>query len=96
MAFTLTSLVLRKYDKRFYAWMHLSYFHPTPWFLKLYDHISLKKYNVISINSMDVDKYIKHTKHVYLIPNPTTFSSSPISQQYSYRYRENHQGFGAQ
>lgn len=81
MAFTLTSLVLRKYDKRFYAWMHLSYFHPTPWFLKLYDHISLKKYNVISINSMDVDKYIKHTKHVYLIPNPTTFSSSPISQE---------------
>lgn len=76
MAFLLTSLICWRRDSRLYAWMHLSYYHPTPKILKWIEEISYKKFNIISINSMDIDIYRKYTSSVFLIPNPKPFISS--------------------
>lgn len=76
MAFILTSLICRRKDSRLYAWMHLSYYHPTPKFLKRIEERSYKKFNIISINSMDMDIYRKYTSSVFLIHNPKPFLSS--------------------
>lgn len=75
MAFLLTTLVRWSSDMRLYAWMHLSYFHPTHKILKWIEKLSYKKYNIISINSMDMDIYKKYTPSVFHIPNPKPFVS---------------------
>ena len=76
MAFLFISLISWKKDNRLYAWMQLSYYHPTPLFLKWIENISYRKFNIISINSMDMEIYKKYTHSVYQIPNPIPFLSS--------------------
>ena len=75
MAFIFTSLVKWRKDSRLFAWMHLSYFHPTISLLKWIEKRSYKKFNIISINSMDIEIYKKYTHSVFLIPNPKPFIS---------------------
>lgn len=75
MAFLFTSLVSWKKDSRLYAWMHLSYYHPTPKLLRWLEKVSYKKFHIISINSLDVDVYGKYSSHVVQIPNPRPFKS---------------------
>lgn len=75
MAITLVSIVARRNDSRLYAWMHTSYFAPTPFILKWFNHRMLRKFRVISINSMDMNSYKKLTNNVCQIPNPLPFRS---------------------
>lgn len=81
MAITLTSIVCKSNDERLYAWMHTSYFAPTPKLLKWLDNRNLKKFKVISINTMDMEEYKKLTKDVFRIPNPLPFSSEQKSSR---------------
>lgn len=75
MAFLLTSLVCWKKDSRLYAWMHLSYYHSTPKILKWIEKVSYKKFNIISINTLDMEIYRKFSSSVIQIPNPRPFKS---------------------
>lgn len=78
-AVTFTSLATPFGNKKLVAWMHNSYFAPLPWFLKLYDRHTLRKFKVISTNSMDVAEYKKHTKEVVYIPNALMLNSKEKS-----------------
>lgn len=73
MAFLFTSLVTSGKDNRLCAWMHLSYYHPSPILLKLMEKASYKKFNIISINSMDMEVYRQYSNYVIQIPNPKPF-----------------------
>lgn len=75
MAFLLTSLICWSKDSRLYAWMHLSYYHPTPKLLKWVEKISYKKFNIISLNSLDLEVYGKYSCSVIQIPNPRPFKT---------------------
>ncbi|MBQ3147909.1 MAG: glycosyltransferase family 4 protein [Alistipes sp.] len=75
MAFLLMSFISWKRDSRLYAWMHLSYYHPKPMIIRWLEKYFYKKFNIISINSMDVDVYEKFAASVTLIPNPLPFTS---------------------
>ena len=75
MAFLLTSIICWKKDYRLYAWMHLSYYHPTHKLLKWLEKKSYRKFNIISINSLDIDVYRNFSSFVTQIPNPRPFKS---------------------
>lgn len=75
MAFLLTSLICWKKDSRLYAWMHLSYYHSTSKILKWIEKASYKKFNIISINTLDMEVYRKFSSSVIQIPNPRPFKS---------------------
>lgn len=75
MAFLLTSLICWRKNSRLYAWMHLSYYHPSSKILKWVEKVSYKKFNIISINTLDMEVYRKFSSSVIQIPNPRPFKS---------------------
>ena len=75
MAIILTSIIGNKDDERLMAWIHTSFYHPTPFYLRKIMLSNLYKFKIVCINSMDMEQYRKYATDVIKIPNPLPFTT---------------------
>lgn len=73
MAIILTSIIVKNGDERLIAWMHTSFYHPEPFYIRKFKLKNLHKFSIVSVNSMDMDQYQRYSKNVVKIPNPLPF-----------------------
>ena len=57
------------------AWIHTSFYHPTPFYLRKIMLSNLYKFKIVCINSMDMEQYRKYATDVIKIPNPLPFTT---------------------